>query len=150
MNYPKIYSLSTVGIIHHHNCDYLFHPLRTDFTGESGCGKSMVSDMLQLILAGPAAYESSTQAYGDRKPQNMVLQKNGTGQGYIFLNILLGQQKFVTIGCYIESGIGAVYNFIVHQSFDAREKLTPSKSPYYKKTSLFKTRSLLSIRYKLI
>lgn len=60
-------------------------------------------------------------------------EKNGTGQGYIFLNILLGQQKFVTIGCYIESGIGAVYNFIVHQSFDAREKLTPSKSPLLQK-----------------
>jgi exonuclease SbcC len=133
MNYPKIYSLSTVGIIHHHNCDYLFHSLRTDFTGESGCGKSMISDILQLILAGPAAYESSTQSYGSRMPQNMVFQKSGSGQGYVFLNIALGKQQFVTIGCYIESGVGTVYNFIIHQSFDAREKLTPFKAPLLQK-----------------
>lgn len=93
MNYPKIYSLSTVGIIHHHNCDYLFHPLRTDFTGESGCGKSMVSDMLQLILAGPAAYESSTQAYGDRKPQNMVLREKRDRARLYFFEYPAGSTK---------------------------------------------------------
>ena len=27
--YPRIYSLSTVGIIHHQENDYIFHPART-------------------------------------------------------------------------------------------------------------------------
>lgn len=34
-NYPRIYSIHTVGIRNHNNADYLIHPLRTDFTGES-------------------------------------------------------------------------------------------------------------------
>jgi exonuclease SbcC len=129
MTYPKIHSLSTIGIIHHHNCDYHFHPLRTDFTGESGCGKSMISDILQLILVGPGAYESSTIAYGDRKPQNMVQKKNGVGQGYIFINIAVDKQAFLLIGCFIEGGAGKVLNFIVQQGYDWNEGLTTFSLP---------------------
>ena len=41
-NYPRIYSLSTLGLIHHYENDYLFHNMRTDFVGDSGSGKSML------------------------------------------------------------------------------------------------------------
>ena len=38
--YPRIYSLSTIGIIHHQKNDYIFHPYCTDFIGDSDSGKS--------------------------------------------------------------------------------------------------------------
>ena len=49
MNEPKIYSISTVGILKHFNQDYLLHPLRTDFTGGNGVGKSIIAD-LETVL----------------------------------------------------------------------------------------------------
>lgn len=52
-NYPRIYSLSTLGLIHHYENDYLFHNMRTDFVGDSGSGKSIIADLLQLILSAP-------------------------------------------------------------------------------------------------
>ena len=48
--YPRIYSLSTIGIIHHQENDYIFHPARTDFIGDSGSGKSIIADLLNLYL----------------------------------------------------------------------------------------------------
>lgn len=48
-NYPRIYSLSTLGLIHHYENDYLFHNMRTDFVGDSGSGKSIIADLLQLF-----------------------------------------------------------------------------------------------------
>lgn len=45
--FPRIYSLSTVGIRNHYNSDYRFHPFRTDFVGDSGVGKSIIADVLQ-------------------------------------------------------------------------------------------------------
>ena len=50
--YPRIFSLSTIGLIHHYNVDYIFHPFRTDFSGESGIGKTTVANLLQLIFVG--------------------------------------------------------------------------------------------------
>ena len=50
MNYPRIYSLSTVGILKHYMHDYLFHSLRTDFVGGNGVGKSIIGDLLQLMF----------------------------------------------------------------------------------------------------
>ena len=50
MSYPRIYSLSTVGILKHYIHDYLFHPTRTDFVGANGVGKSIIADLLQMIF----------------------------------------------------------------------------------------------------
>jgi exonuclease SbcC len=50
MNYPRIYSLSTIGILKHHIHDYVFHPKRTDFIGSNGVGKSIIADLLQMIF----------------------------------------------------------------------------------------------------
>ena len=52
-NYPKIFSLSTVGIRQHNNCDYLLHPIRTDFTGDNGLGKSVIADLMQQQVKLP-------------------------------------------------------------------------------------------------
>ena len=60
-NYPRIYSLSTLGLIHHYENDYLFHNMRTDFVGDSGSGKSIIADLLQLIFAGSEMFESATR-----------------------------------------------------------------------------------------
>ena len=61
--YPRIYSLSTIGIIHHQKNDYIFHPYCTDFIGDSDSGKSIIADLLQLIFVGssvPQPYQSKT------------------------------------------------------------------------------------------
>ena len=49
-NYPRIYSLSTLGLIHHYENDYLFHNMRTDFVGDSGSGKSITVSYTHLTL----------------------------------------------------------------------------------------------------
>lgn len=73
--YPRIYSLSTVGIIHHQENDYIFHPARTDFIGDSGSGKSIIADLLQLIFVGASAFRSATiPVQGKREPDGLVLR----------------------------------------------------------------------------
>ena len=58
--YPRIYSLSTIGIIHHQKNDYIFHPYCTDFIGDSDSGKSIIADLLQLIFVGSSVFRSAT------------------------------------------------------------------------------------------
>ena len=60
-SYPYIHSLSTIGLIHHYNNDYVFNRFRTDFTGDSGTGKSMIADLLQLIFVGSNQFEAATE-----------------------------------------------------------------------------------------
>ncbi len=88
-NFPRIFSLSTIGIKQHFNADYLFHPYRTDFSGESGSGKSMIADMIQLILIGSSEFKSATDGNKDRDVKGMLLASKGksSSRGYIFLNI---------------------------------------------------------------
>lgn len=74
-NYPRIYSLSTIGIKQHFNADYLFHPYRTDFSGESGSGKSMIADMIQLILVGSNEFKSATQGNRQRDVKGMLISQ---------------------------------------------------------------------------
>ena len=88
--YPRIYSLSTVGIIHHQENDYIFHPARTDFIGDSGSGKSIIADLLQLIFVGASAFRSATiPVQGKREPDGLVLRSPGKSldYGYAFVNI---------------------------------------------------------------
>jgi hypothetical protein len=121
-NYPRIYSLSTLGLIHHQEFDYNFHPFRTDFIGESGVGKSMIADLLQLIFVGSDAFESATKATGERKPSGMVLEEGGRGRsnstGYAFLNIETGPQEYLVIGTCIETGNRNTHCFIIQAGFD--------------------------------
>ena len=66
-NYPRIYSLSTLGLIHHYENDYLFHNMRTDFVGDSGSGKSIIADLLQLIFVGSEMFESATRTMDEKR-----------------------------------------------------------------------------------
>ena len=46
-----------------------FHPARTDFIGDSGSGKSIIADLLQLIFVGASAFRSATiPVQGKREP----------------------------------------------------------------------------------
>ncbi len=141
--YPRIYSLSTIGIKQHFNCDYRFHPLRTDFSGESGSGKSMVADMIQLILVGSSVYKSSTESNKARDPKGMVLQtKKKYSVGYIFLNVEIAPNKYIVIGSYIESSHNKVLPFIIQNGYDWEENLTYLNKPIFFKELLVNDRLL--------
>ncbi|MBS0647336.1 MAG: hypothetical protein JSR97_12220 [Verrucomicrobia bacterium] len=116
--YPRIYSLSTVGLIHHQEFDYQFHPFRTDFIGESGSGKSMIADLIQLVLVGSEAFESATDE--TRKPEKIVLQTEARskGMGYAFLNIEVEPKQYLVVGCYIETGVRTTQAFIIQAGYD--------------------------------
>ena len=98
-NYPRIYSLSTVGIRNHYNSDYRFHPFRTDFTGDSGVGKSIIADILQLILVGEREFKSATDSSSEREARKLIIER----YGYVFINIATDIEKFIVIGMYISA-----------------------------------------------
>ncbi|HEX8516873.1 MAG TPA: hypothetical protein VF868_11780 [Bacteroidia bacterium] len=116
--YPRIYSISTVGLVHHQEFDYLFHPFRTDFIGESGSGKSMIADLVQLILVGSDVFVCATDS--TRKPEGMVLhtEKRGKGLGYAFMNIEMIPGQYLVVGSYIETGNSHTQAFIVQAGYD--------------------------------
>ncbi len=105
-NFPRIYSLCTVGLIHHGEYEYLFHPFRTDFVGDSGSGKSMVADLLQLILVGSDEFDSATEVSGEKRTADgMVLAINDTGGvGYAFLNVEVASKQYIVVGAYLQNG----------------------------------------------
>lgn len=137
-NFPRIHSLSTIGIKQHFNADYLLHPNRTDFSGESGSGKSMVSDMIQLILIGSGDFSSSTDGNKPREIKGMLLPNKGksAGRGYVFLNIEIKPNQFVVIGAYIESSSNHAELFIIQKGYDW-ELLTPMEVPLYNRHLIF-------------
>jgi hypothetical protein len=98
-NYPRIYSLSTVGIRNHYNSDYRFHPFRTDFAGDSGVGKSIIADVLQLILVGEREFKSATDSSSERDARKLIVER----YGYVFLNIAVDTEKYIVIGMYISA-----------------------------------------------
>ncbi|WP_310554834.1 DNA repair protein Rad50 [Flavobacterium sp.] len=127
-DYPLIKRLSTLGIVHHQGFDYDFNPFRTDFVGEGGAGKSMISDILQLICVGTSAFHSPTKGTSTREPKTMVLRTdgNGTDMGYAFINVEVEKNKFIVIGIYLESA-GTSYMFIIQEgnNFDDDTQLMP-------------------------
>lgn len=133
-DFPRIYSLSTIGIKQHFNADYLFHPYRTDFSGESGSGKSMIADMIQLILVGSGEFKSATDGNKDRDVKGMLLASTGksSSRGYVFLNVEISPKKYIVIGVYIESTSNAAEMFIIQNGYDL-EELTPLNMPIFTK-----------------
>ncbi len=131
-NFPRIYSLSTIGLKQHFNADYLFHSYRTDFSGESGSGKSMVADMIQLVLAGSGEFKSATDSNKKRNVKGMLSISKGksSAMGYIFLNVELKPKQYIVIGAYIESTSNVAEMFIIQNGYDW-EELTPLESPIY-------------------
>ena len=120
--YPRIHSLSTIGLRQHQEFDYKFHPFRTDFVGDAGCGKSMIADLLQLIFVGADAFKSPTKSTDTREPKGMVLpisQSRGAGMGYAFLNIEVERGAFIVVGIYLHDTDNTVEHYTIQSGYDA-------------------------------
>ncbi|MFC4233382.1 hypothetical protein ACFOW1_15890 [Parasediminibacterium paludis] len=131
-NYPKIYSVSTVGVRQHENADYLLHPVRTDFTGNNGLGKSIIADLLQLIFV-PLRDEWKPGTEGldkdKRKIESIPLEKDWIQHAYSFLNIEKSKGKYITIGVFIPNTSRVpVRPFIIQQGDDFETKGSRLKS----------------------
>jgi len=101
MDYPRIYSLSTVGMLKHYNCDYLLHPVRTDFVGANGIGKSIITDLLQLLFI----YDNKDIHFGtdgiqERKVETLPYK---TKVAYCFLIVEVKKGQFFIIGITINT-----------------------------------------------
>lgn len=131
MNYPRIYSLSTVGILKHYVHDYLFHPKRTDFIGANGVGKSILADLLQLIFI----YDKNLIKFGTdgvkEKDRQIHTLPYKTSHAYCFLNIEIEAGKFILIGIQIGDQKGKrIIPFVITKQADIQlkiEQLTLSK-----------------------
>lgn len=119
MAYPRIYSISTVGIRKHYNQDYLLHPLRTDFTGINGVGKSIIADLIQLILIpDPDLIVFGTDGIDNNERQPYSLPYEST-IAYAFLNIEVEPEKFIAVGvCLPNRRSRRIRSFIVLGSND--------------------------------
>lgn len=124
MSYPRIYSLSTVGILKHYIHDYLFHPTRTDFVGANGVGKSIIADLLQMIFV----YDKDLIKFGtdgvkkEERQINTIPYK--TKCAYCFLNIEVNAGKFITIGIQINSQKGKrIIPFVITKQADIHLKI---------------------------
>ncbi|WP_430412148.1 hypothetical protein [Kordia sp.] len=129
--YPRIQSLGAINIIHHQEFDYEFHPFRTDFTGESGVGKSIITDLIQLILIGSTYYQSSTKGSGDRPYNTLIIETPDKGDyGYAYLNVEVAKEKFLLVGSYIERRSKKTQSFIVQRNLDfEQENFLPFDKP---------------------
>ena len=112
--YPRIYSIHTVGIRNHNNADYLIHPLRTDFTGESSTGKSLVgADLPQLILTAGLFYKSATPTKGGVPREYNTIPLPNFSFAYAFMNIEVAEHEFIVIGMQIKSSRKILIPFII-------------------------------------
>lgn len=103
IRYPRIYSISTVGIVMHYNQDYLFHPVRTDFVGDNGVGKSLIADLLQIIfIADKSKIIFGTESVKKKDRQIHTLPYT-TNDAYAFINIEVSKDHFIVIGVNIRS-----------------------------------------------
>lgn len=129
--YPRIHSLGAINIIHHQEFDYEFHPFRTDFTGESGVGKSIITDLIQLILIGSTYYKSSTKGSGDRPYNTLIIETPDKGDyGYAYLNVEVAKENFLLVGSYIERRSKKTQSFIVQRSLNfEQENFSPFDKP---------------------
>ena len=117
--FPRIHSLGTINIIHHQEFFYEFDPFRTDFVWESGVGKSIITDLLQLILVGSTEYSSSTQAKDDRPFNSLVLQNSDSSDfGYAYINVEVNPQRYLVLGTYIEINNNQSQAFIIQKDLD--------------------------------
>lgn len=124
MNYPRIFSISTVGIVKHYNQDYLFHPARTDFTGSNGIGKSIIADLLQLIFVSDrklVVFGTDGLNPKNRQPHTLPYKTN---TAYAFLNLEVKENLFLAIGvCIPNSSNRRIQPFIVTNNDDYNKSL---------------------------
>lgn len=135
--YPRIFSISTVGIRNHNNCDFLIHPIRTDFTGDGGTGKSLIgADLPQLILTAGNSYKSATKSDKPREYNELPINN----LGYAFFNIEKEHNKFLVIGIMIKKSPKAIYPFIISSEIglSASDDIKTSKIKLFDKIVRFK------------
>ena len=112
--FPRIYSIHTIGVRNHNNADYLIHPLRTDFTGESTTGKSLVgADLPQLILTAGQFYKSATPPKGNVPREYNTIPLPGATFAYAFMNIEVEAGEFIVMGVQIKSSKRILIPFII-------------------------------------
>lgn len=122
MNYPRIYSFSTVGILRHYNQDYLIHETRTDFTGSNGVGKSMIADLLQIIFI-PYRHliKFGTEGISKRRLSDLPYQMS---EAYTFLNIEVSEDRYITVGtCISQNEKGSPTPFLILNDEDTHKNL---------------------------
>ena len=121
---PRIYSLSTVGVIQHYNEDYLIHQTRTDFTGGNGVGKSIIADLLQLIfIHDKKLIKFGTKGFkkNDRQPYTLPYK---TDEAYAFLNIEIIENFFICIGvCIPNKDNKRIKPFVIVSDEDINKKI---------------------------
>jgi hypothetical protein len=137
-------------LIYHQSYDYDFYAYRTDFTGDSGVGKSLIADLLQLIFVGSDEFKSATLSDGTRQPRTMVFQRpnRGVDMGYAFLNIEKSHNKFIVIGVYIQNNEERVKSFIIQQGQDFSKDFPNNLIPFDKPVSyndLIQENNILSL-----
>ncbi|MDR0681604.1 MAG: hypothetical protein LBG15_07145, partial [Dysgonamonadaceae bacterium] len=121
--FPRIHSLSTIGIQHHFHTDYLFHQFRTDFSGDSGVGKSMIADMLQLIFVG-SEFLSATEGTDERLAKTMPTNR----YGYVFANVEVDTCKFIVLGMFISTATINPDPFVIQGGY-GKDAYTPLQTP---------------------
>lgn len=135
--FPRIFSISTVGIRKHNNCDFLIHPIRTDFTGQSATGKSLIgADLPQLILTAGKFYKSATASNEPREYNQLPINNFG----YSFINIEKEKGKFLAIGVFIQKAPKSITPFIISAEIGLRvndEKTKISKIKLFEKIVRF-------------
>ena len=149
--FPRIYSLSTVGVRQHYNAEYLFHAVRTDFTGGNGLGKSIIGDLMQLIIIPRRdMWKPGTEGIGkdERRVEGIPLNKEYIQYAYAFLNIERKQGQFLTIGVYISKTPRIpVRPFIISASPDFESgALTPFSRPLHPDDFLGDNKSIFDLR----
>jgi hypothetical protein len=130
--YPRLHRLSVLNIIYHGNFDYPLNPWCTSFAGNSGVGKSLIADLLQLIFVGKGEYRSATRGQESRPPEGLVLDDaatGGKGLGYAFLSVEKQEGLFIVIGCYLAAATRSVVPFIVQQGISFAGELQPLRRP---------------------
>lgn len=130
ISYPKMYSISTVGIRQHGNTDFLLHSVRTDFVGNNHLGKSLIADLLQLIFVPlREEWKPGTEGIDERKIETIPLERPWISHAYCFLNIEKTQGKYLTIGVYIPTSSRIpIRPFIVQQGDNFENKNAPLKT----------------------
>ncbi|MBC3844962.1 hypothetical protein H8K90_01100 [Winogradskyella echinorum] len=101
IEYPRIFSLSTVGVRQHYNQDYLLHRVRTDFTGNNGIGKSLIADLFQLIFIGQKSKINFGTESFKNKDRHIHTLPYKTDDAYVFIHIEFKEGEFITIGTNI-------------------------------------------------
>ena len=116
---PRLHSLSTVCLLKHYNQDYRLHPLRTDFTGSNGVGKSIIADLFQVVFLADTRHIKFATEGLDKKGRKIETLPYESGIGYVFFNVEVKSGAFVTIGAAIfAQGNTIVKPFIITSSID--------------------------------